>query len=135
MSKVFVDTNILAYAYDSGSPAKREAARRALKESHDFVVSTQVMLELYVVLTRKLTPALSAQDAEAVVRQVGQLEVVNADRVLVEQAMVTAAAHQLSAWDSMVLEAAREAGCGELWTEDLATGTSLRGVRVVNPLT
>ena len=134
MSKVFVDTNILAYTYDSGSPAKQEAARRALRENHDFVVSTQVLLELSVVLTQKLTPPLSLGDAEAAVRQVGKLEVVNADRVLVEQAMATAAAHQISLWDSMIIEAAREAACGELWTEDLATGATLRGVRVVNPL-
>ena len=29
---------------------------------------------------------------------------------------------------------AREAGCEELWTEDLATGSELRGVRIRNPL-
>lgn len=35
----------------------------------------------------------------------------------------------------MILEAALEAGCGEPWAEGLVTGTSLRGVRVVDPLT
>lgn len=96
MSRVVVDTNILACAYDAGSPARRETARRALRESHTLVVSTQVLLEPDVVLARKLTPVLSAQTVELVVRQVGRLEVANADHALIEQAMTTAAAHELS---------------------------------------
>lgn len=45
----------------------------------------------------------------------------------------TADEHALSIFDAMVLEAAVLAGCSELWTEDLSHGSSLRGVRVVNP--
>lgn len=59
---------------------------------------------------------------------------VNADQVLVEQAMATAATHQISIWNSMIIEAAHGAGCDELWSEDLDAGATLRGVRVVNPL-
>ena len=33
----------------------------------------------------------------------------------------------------MIVEAAAEVGCAELWSEDLAAGTLLKGVRVVNP--
>lgn len=133
-SKVFLDTNILAYLYDSASPGKQAAARAAIGEDRDFVVSTQVLLELYVVLTRKLAPALPAERAAEIVGRAADLGVVNADRVLVEHAMTTASAHQLSVWDAMILDAASEAGCEELWTEDLAEVSALRGVTVVNPL-
>ncbi len=58
---------------------------------------------------------------------------VPADEHLVRRAANTAAAHQLSIFDALVLEAAAAAECEELWTEDLADGSTLRGVRIVNP--
>lgn len=134
MPKVFLDTNILAYLFDSVSPDKHAAASQALSQPHHYVVSTQVMLELYAVLTRKLSPAYSPEAARHVVRRVADFEVVNADATLVDKAMHLCAAHQLSIWDSMVLEAAAEAGCAELWTEDLTDGSRLRGVTITNPL-
>ena len=54
------------------------------------------------------------------------------DADLVREAAATAAAHELSIFDAMIIEAAARAGY-ELWTEDLAGGSVLRGVRVVNP--
>ena len=50
----FVDTNVLAYAYDADSGDKGERAREVLAEIEGAVVSTQVVLELFAVLTRKL---------------------------------------------------------------------------------
>jgi predicted nucleic acid-binding protein len=35
---------------------------------------------------------------------------------------------------TLILEAAAFSGCEELWTEDLDTGATLRGVKIVNPL-
>ena len=134
MSKVFLDTNILAYLFDSASPDKQAAAGQALSQPHHYVVSTQVMLELYTVLTRKLNPAYSPQEARRAIRRIGDFEVVNADAALVDKAMQLSAAHQLSIWDSMVLEAAAEAGCAVLWSEDLTDGSRLRGVTIINPL-
>ncbi|AYD89239.1 PIN domain-containing protein [Actinomyces lilanjuaniae] len=134
MVRVFLDTNVLAYAFDSASASKQAAARAALTSHRDFTVSTQVMLELFVVLTRKLRPAWPVEEARRVLHQVADLGVVLADRALVERALMTAQRHQLSVWDATVLEAVAESGCGELWTEDLTHGSVLRGVRVVNPL-
>jgi predicted nucleic acid-binding protein len=56
-----------------------------------------------------------------------------ADASLVYDAVATATQHQLRIYDAMILEAAVRAGCDELWTEDFASGTRLRGIRIVNP--
>lgn len=133
MAKVFVDTNVLAYRMDGGEPDKRRIARARMKEAHTFIVSTQVLLELYSVLTRRFMPALTPTQARSVLGEVVTLPVVPADADLVMRATLTAQGHQLSIWDAMIVEAATEAGCDELWSEDLAAGTELRGVRVVNP--
>lgn len=133
MSKVFLDTNVLAYLFDDRSPEKQKRAGEVVQSGREFVVSTQVMLELFVVLTRKFQPPLPAADAQDVLRSVSRWEVVPADAQMVMSAVRTAAAHQLSMWDAMVLEAAVVGGCSELWSEDLADGSQLRGVSMVNP--
>lgn len=43
------------------------------------------------------------------------------------------ALHQVSFWDALVLQAARQSGCAELLTEDLHAGALIGGVRIVNP--
>jgi predicted nucleic acid-binding protein len=60
--RVFVDTNLWAYRLDQREPDKSQrvgAWLRALAEDHEIVVSTQVLIELRSVLTRKLKPALT----------------------------------------------------------------------------
>ena len=52
----FVDTNVLVYAFDKTGSAKQRAAQRLmnkLMEEDRLRVSTQVLQELYVTLTRK----------------------------------------------------------------------------------
>jgi predicted nucleic acid-binding protein len=133
VAKVFVDTNVLAYRLDGREPEKRQRARARMGEAHSFILSTQVLLELYSVLTRKFDPGLTDAQARSVLAEAATLPVVPADADLVMRAALTAQGHQLSIWDAMIVEAAAEAGCDEIWTEDLAGGAELRGVRVVNP--
>lgn len=135
VSDVLVDTNILAYRFDGSEPAKQSRARDVLENSeHRIFVSTQVLLELFVVLTRKLKPSVPLAEARLVLGALTRSPVVPADGALVLRAARTADEHQLSIWDAMIVEAAVVAGCSEVWTEDLATGATLRGVRIINPL-
>lgn len=134
MARVFLDTNVIAYQFDGGAPDKQSAADRLLLDGeHIFVISTQVLLELFVVITRKLRPPLPLDAAQRTLDRLNRLPVVSADARLVLRAVDTVRAHQLSVWDAMIVEAAAEGGCEELWTEDLAAGSELRGVRIVNP--
>jgi predicted nucleic acid-binding protein len=135
VSKVFVDTNLLAYQFDASEPDKQKRARDVLSTTdHTLVISTQVLLELFVVITRKLAPPLPHQAATQVVEDLSRLWVVSTDSRLVQRAVATSGRHQLSIWDSLIVEAAADAGCDVVWTEDLATGSTIRGVTVVNPL-
>lgn len=135
MSKVFVDTNILVYLFDASEPDKQQQASKLLQTTdYSLVVSTQVLLELFTVLTRKLKPPMPHATAAQAIEQLSQLPVVTADAALVNHAIATAGRHQLSIWDAMVVEAATLAGCMQLWSEDLAAGAHLRGVQIINPL-
>ena len=55
--KIFIDTNVLVYAYDFSEPKKQAAALDSLdqlEETESGVLSTQVLSEFFVVVTRKL---------------------------------------------------------------------------------
>ena len=128
---VFLDTNVLAYQFDDADPERQIRAREVfLGSATNAMVSTQVLIELHAVLTRKL--GRSRAEARTVLDAL-ELDVIPADVALVRRAARTADEHELSIFDAMVLEAAVLGRCDELWTEDLADGSILRGVRIVNP--
>ena len=130
-SLTFIDTNVLAYAYDADSPAKREVARRVLNDLGGAVVSTQVLLELYAVLTRKL--GIAAETACQAVDALMGLEVVPTDERLVSDGLRLSLDNEISHWDALIIVAAVRAGCDTVLTEDLSHGQVIEGVRVVNP--
>lgn len=134
MSKRFIDTSVLAYAFDHHDQARRRTATRLLRElagSRSGVISTQVMQELYSVLTRKLE--LEPTTARRAVAAAANYEVVTLSPGMVLEAIDCAALEHLSIWDSLVIVAAASARCEEVLTEDLNPGQIIRGVRVVNP--
>lgn len=127
----FVDTNVLAYAYDADSGEKGERAREVLAEIDGAVVSTQVLLELFAVLTRKL--GLTREVAEEATESLMDLEVVATDARLVREGLRISRDHDISHWDGMIIAAAAASGCEVLLTEDLNDGQVIEGMRVVNP--
>lgn len=133
MTDVFVDTNVIAYRFDPSEPAKAARATEILDGPERLVISTQVMLELHSVLTRKLTPPVSPDVALEVLSELSRLTVVPADAELVRRAARRVRHEQVSIWDAMIIEAALQAGCTQLWTEDLAAGHRSDGLLVVNP--
>jgi predicted nucleic acid-binding protein len=96
-------------------------------------VSTQVLQEFYVTVTRKLRVPLAEERAAAAARGLASLAVVGIDKPLVLAAMDTSRHARLSLWDALIIEAARDAGCERVLTEDLSHGQVIRGVRVENP--
>jgi predicted nucleic acid-binding protein len=127
----FVDTNVLAYAYDADSGEKGERAREILADIDGAVVSTQVVLEFFAVLTRKL--GLTRDAAEEATESLMELEVVATDARLVREGLRISRDHDISHWDGMIIAAAAASGCEVLLTEDLNDGQVIEGVRVVNP--
>jgi len=133
---VFVDTNIWVYAVDTADPTKRRRALEAVAPGggRDLVVSTQVLTELYAVVTRKLAVPVPPDDAEAMVRQLMALPVVAIDASLVASAVAGSREWQISIWDALIVRAAEVAGCRRVLSEDLADGRTYGSVIVENPL-
>lgn len=131
----FVDTNVLLYAI-SKDPAEQAKAgtARALLDDADLVLSTQVLQEFFVQATRATrSDALSIEQASALVDAFSRFTVQDITLPIVRAAMRLQARAGLSYWDCAIVEAAREAGCDTVLSEDLSHGQDLDGVIAVNP--
>ena len=66
--RTFVDTNVFVYLFDDSEPQTQGGARKRLEKAQseqELVVSTQVLQELYVALTRGKSPIASPDLAAA----------------------------------------------------------------------
>ena len=131
---VFLDTNVLVYAFDRSEPVKREIAQTLLEDPiTDYVTSAQVLSEFYVTTTRKLAPPLAHAEALRALEQLSKLPVVAVDDRLVRAAAQIADNDSVSLWDAQVIAAAARTGCSEILTEDLNDSQAIAGVTVRNP--
>jgi predicted nucleic acid-binding protein len=132
--RVFVDTNVLTYMFDDAEPEKQSEARAYLtQEKREIFVSTQVLQELYVSLTKGREPITTSEIAEAAVRAATGYSVVQIDTTLVLAAIAIARTNRLSFWDALIVSAAVSGGCQTLLTEDLNDGQIIEGVTIESP--
>jgi len=132
----FVDTNVLVYAYDADAGQKHEAAQArlaALWEDESGVISSQVLQEFYVTVTRKLPTPVRRQTARDVVATYGAWPVHRPDADDIVSASRLEERHQLSFWDALIVVSALRSGAKQLLTEDLQDGQRFEGLLVVNP--
>jgi len=131
----FLDTNILLYSVSSAQNerTKRETAERLLLEP-DNALSVQVLQEFYAQATRPTRAARLTH--ETAVRLIGtwlRFPVQSITVAVMSDALDIKAAAGLSYWDAAIVAAAKALGCRELFSEDMAHGRDIGGVRIVNP--
>jgi predicted nucleic acid-binding protein len=132
----FVDTNVLVYAFDKSDLPKRRIAQRLVQELMDqdrLRVSTQVLQELFVTLTRKVSQRCSTDEALAVLDDLNAWPVMTVGYSAIRAAAGLAAQAQVSFWDALIVVAAARTGSTVLFTEDLSDGQEIFGVRIRNP--
>lgn len=135
-ARVFVDTNVLVYQFDSRTPEKQARAQAWLDhlwDTHTGSVSFQVLQEFYAIVTRKLQPGLTPETARRIVRALWAWQPLAVDDRITTLAWADQDRFGLSWWDALIVAAARVAGCSYLLTEDLQHNQDLDGLRVVNP--
>jgi predicted nucleic acid-binding protein len=130
---IFLDTNVVVYAFDTADPSKQRIAIDILESEERLVISTQVLLETWWTLTRKLAKPLDEGTASSVIDELCQLPVVSTDTELVKRSVLAARSYQLALWDALIVEAARDGRCERLMSEDLQNHQEFNGVVVENP--
>ena len=132
----FVDTNILIYAEDRDAKGKHDVARSLIMDlwgSREGVVSVQVLQEFYVNVTKKLKKPLTVAKAKGIIEEYLTWTVVDNTGRMVLDAIDLQRKAQLSFWDSLIVQAAIQAGCDRLYSEDMNAGQRFGPVTVVNP--
>ena len=130
----FVDTNVLVYLFDSDSPHKQALAQELLDaEADNVVLSTQVLGEFYVTVTRKLANPLGPATARQAMDELCAFQVQPLRTELVRAAARRSESSKLSYWDALIVETAIDAGATVLLTEDLQHGQVFDHLRIVNP--
>jgi predicted nucleic acid-binding protein len=132
----FVDTNVLVYAEDRDAKTKHEIARDLILELWDDrsgALSVQVLQEFYVNVTRKLKKPLSSAKAKEIIDEYLTWTVIPNTGKLLTDAIALQQKAQLSFWDAMIVQAAIEAECTKLYSEDMNAGQRFGSVVIVNP--
>lgn len=129
-----LDTNVLFYHVDLDAGPRHDIALEILDLAalRDCWLTLQSVSEFYTAVTRKkvMPPARAAEIANA---WMDLFPSVAASATAVRGAVETAQAGRASYWDALLVLTAAEAGCTAVLTEDLADGSVLHGVRVINP--
>jgi predicted nucleic acid-binding protein len=132
----FVDTNIFVYAFADNDTARSPVAHallHGLMEAKTLCTSTQVLQELFVVLTRKTRNSMTAEQALRYLDRVARFPVFTLDYSVVRHAGELCQGVSLSFWDALLVVAAARSRARYLYTEDLQHGQSILGVEIVNP--
>ena len=129
-----LDTNILVYAEGINGPDRQGAATKLLERlaSADLVLAAQTLGELFSVLRRKGGCDGTAAADRLEPWRTGY-RIVPTSTPLFDRAVHHAAASDLQIRDCIILEAAADAGCRLLLSEDMQDGFVYRGMTVANP--
>lgn len=132
-----LDANVLVYADDAQEPSK--AARAALLiafliETGRAVITPQVLGEYWIAVTRKFSPPMESERAEARIHEYRNfMRVFPYDSVLVAEAVRGVRRYGFHYYDAQVWAAARLAAVDVVLSEDFDSGAEIEGVRFVNP--
>ena len=129
-----LDSNILVYAVDSGSPNKRSIARDILVRAMalDAILTTQALAEFLDVVRRKSPASFPAACAQAE-RWATVFPIATTTWEHVAKAAALAHRHQLQLWDCVIWQSARSLQASLFLSEDIQDGFSMDGMSVLDP--
>jgi predicted nucleic acid-binding protein len=133
IDKIFLDSNLWIYAYDNRDPSKQNITRQLILQNADsIVISTQILGEVYHVLTRK---KLQPPNQIAAIMQdlMDNFQPIAIDVAQVRKAIALQFITRYSYWDSLVVATAITTGCLTLYSEDLQHQRRLESLTIVNP--
>jgi predicted nucleic acid-binding protein len=126
----FFDTNIILYSVLTDDLVKADKALARIADGG--IISVQVLNEIVSVLRRgkkwdwtRVDIAIGATEAV--------LDIVDLTIESQKLAVKFAQLYGYSIYDANILASAKLAGCDTLWSEDMAHGQVIEGVRITNP--
>jgi predicted nucleic acid-binding protein len=135
--RVFFDTNIVVYCFDTLEPRKQTRAKDLLAHAlnnQTGVVSYQVIQEFCNVACKAKRLQLPQERILAYVNLVLQpMNQIGYSPLLIESALQLRAEHSFSFYDSLVIASATQAKCQVLYSEDMQHMQRVGNLQIVNP--
>jgi len=135
-NKLFLDTNIIIYAYDLSAGKKYEIAKNIIIDLWNSglgCLSTQVLQEFFVIVTGKIKNPLDFDSAKLFVKDFLKWNVIINDGQCIIEGIELHKKYKYSFWDSMIIQAAIKSRAKILLSEDLQSGHVVEGVEIINP--
>ncbi|KPQ32624.1 MAG: putative nucleic-acid-binding protein, contains PIN domain [Phormidium sp. OSCR] len=134
-NRIFIDTNIWVYLYARNAPVKSGRAKEIVSQNFEsIIISSQVLGELYNVLTRKnIKPKPEAR--QIVLTILSNFHVTEIDTAKVIMALDISERYGYSYWDSLLIGTALHENCEILYSEDMQNLQIIESkTRIINPL-
>jgi predicted nucleic acid-binding protein len=131
--RLFLDTNVLVYLFDCDEASKKAIAEEIFSNYARIHLSTQVLQEFYVTVTRKLGRPMAPEQALIAVEEFQTFPVAVITNHLVAKGIRRSIDSSLSFWDALIVETALAEKADLLVTEDLQDGWQIGSMRIWNP--
>ena len=130
---LFLDANVLVYLFDCDEPGKKAIVEGMFRDSVGIRLSTQVLQEFYVTVTRKLGRPMPPEQALIAVEHFQTYLVAPITNDLINKGIRRSIDARISFWDGLIVETALAERVDLLVTEDLQDGWKIGSMRVWNP--
>ena len=128
--RVFLDTNVLLYAFVSTDPRQQRALELLLAGG---MISVQVLNEFVSAARSKLKMDAAELDRALGVIRLLCPSVLDSTLADHETALHLSRNASLHIYDATIVASAIRARCGTLWTEDMQDGRIVEGLTIRNP--
>ena len=131
--KIFLDTNLWIYFF-SDEVNKQETISNIITDNYEnIVVSSQVLCEIFNVLTRKKLKSIL--DSEKIIKKISDnFRVIDSTSELIISAISIHKKYRYSFWDSLIISAARKSDCTIFFSEDMQNSQIIeKSLRIINP--
>jgi predicted nucleic acid-binding protein len=131
--RVFIDSNIIIYAYSVDEPKKQVAVNTLLGAHEMILISTQTINEFVTVTTRK--KILRYGQASAAVKELfAVFSVETIDQNSIQNAITLAEKYHYSYFDSLMIASALMSHCSILYSEDMHHQQLIENkLKIINP--
>ncbi len=134
--KYFIDSNIIVYAHDHSEKKKYNISKKLILNGimdENIVISTQVLSEFFVTVTKKIKKKLPVKTARKEINLLKSLQIIEIDIDLILLAIDISQKYKLSYWDSLIISAAKRSGATVIYTEDMNPGQIIESIKIINP--
>ncbi|MBF0228780.1 MAG: PIN domain-containing protein [Desulfamplus sp.] len=132
--KIFIDTNILVYAFLENDKAKHNRSKQLFSEiiGKEVFISIQVISEIYSALSK------NGIVHEAISEYIYELEkdinVCPINFSIITKCLFLKKRYGYSYWDSLILASSLESGCEIIYSEDMQHGQVIeKKIKIINP--